>query len=278
MIADPLENSAMQLTAKPPKPRLKSLAKTPAPEASVPALSTPAGGMAVTDQSPPLPRAPAGFAKLPQNCEAVRRRQDEVNAAMALERAREAQSAGSGPAFPNTFKQPTPPPPLPTFPKAQADADPAPDPTIPRLSGAERVNDAIVPLLMKGAMACDNALDFATVQEYRQELLRECGDPKDPLERMLIEQTAVAHFVGLHLQTMTMTCLAHPADLQIVGNVAVQMLGEQRRLTLAVKEYRSPVSALSQPAPCKKEDRGRPPETPGNPRPAMERVGGAKAN
>jgi hypothetical protein len=244
--------------------------------ASVPAF--PAKAAANAEQPPPPPKAPAGFAKLPPNHELVIRRQREINAAMALERAREADLAGSGPAFPNTFKPLAPPPPLPTFPKAQADASPAPDPAIPRLCGADRVREAVVPLLMKGAMACDNALDFATVQKYRQELLQESGNPRDPLERMLIEQIAVAHFVGLHLQNMAMTCLAHPADLQIVGNVVVQMLGEQRRLTLAVKEYRTPQSASSQSASRSKEGCARPSEAVAEANTVARKGGGVEAD
>jgi hypothetical protein len=71
--------------------------------------------------------------------------------------------------------------------------------------------------------------------------LRDAGNPTDPIEIMLLEQFAMAHFrLGqLHIQADVAT---DAERLKILNAVAVRLLGELRRLALAIRLYRTPVS------------------------------------
>jgi hypothetical protein len=64
---------------------------------------------------------------------------------------------------------------------------------------AKMVRDAVIPALMQTAIAPRGTIDGKTVRGYRDELLREMGDPADALERMLIEQAALAHVMVMQL-------------------------------------------------------------------------------
>jgi hypothetical protein len=73
---------------------------------------------------------------------------------------------------------------------------------------------------------------------YRNMLLRDAGDPSDPMERMLIEQIALAHFsIG---QLRIKSCSVENAKLAVAfSDSATRLLGELRRCTLALEEYRA---------------------------------------
>jgi hypothetical protein len=127
--------------------------------------------------------------------------------------------------------------------------NPAVDPPIPRPSGIDLVRNGVVPCLMKRAIDWKTTvLDGKAVREYRDELLQELGNPKDPLLRMLIEQAAVMHVVILQLQVMTVDRLTDCKCLKIYSDAAIRMMTEMRNVTLAVRRYRA-----GTPAPSSKD-------------------------
>jgi hypothetical protein len=79
---------------------------------------------------------------------------------------------------------------------------------------------------------------------YVHQLLHDAGDPKDPIERMLVEELVLAHHtigrfhvLSADAQGATEACLYQAA--------AVRLLGEFRKTALALKSYRLPGAAPS---------------------------------
>ncbi|MCE9552873.1 MAG: hypothetical protein K8T91_05795 [Planctomycetes bacterium] len=92
-----------------------------------------------------------------------------------------------------------------------------------------------------GASLGDNvpaqAFDF-----YMQGLLKEAGQPTDPIERMLVEQIALAHHnIGrLYLLAAGAETLVQAATYNAA---AVRLVAEFRRTALSLKKYREPPAA-----------------------------------
>lgn len=76
---------------------------------------------------------------------------------------------------------------------------------------------------------------------YLDNFLEEAGAPTDPVERMLLEQIAIAHHgIGrLHTEAASATT---PEAANIYNSAAAKLLGEFRRCVLALREYRLPVA------------------------------------
>ena len=73
---------------------------------------------------------------------------------------------------------------------------------------------------------------------YRDRLLQDAGNPTDPIEVMLIEQLALAHFNIGRLQIKS--CGADSPQLQVAySDAATRLLGEFRRCTLALEDLRA---------------------------------------
>ena len=91
-------------------------------------------------------------------------------------------------------------------------------------------------------MLMASAVGFSDLQaegffQYLVWMLKEAGSPRDPLEQILLCQTALAHFrVGvLH----TSAAVATDRDaVEVYANAATRLTGELRRLALTVAEYR----------------------------------------
>jgi hypothetical protein len=72
-----------------------------------------------------------------------------------------------------------------------------------------------------------------------EQLLVEAGNPTDPIERMLVEQIALAyHMIGrLYVEAATAKTTDHA---KVANAAAARLLGEFRRCTLTLKRYREP--------------------------------------
>jgi len=77
---------------------------------------------------------------------------------------------------------------------------------------------------------------------YRDIMLHEAGNPSDPIERMLIEQLALAHFsIG---QLRIRSCSTESPKMAIAfADAATRLLGELRRCSLALEDYRAKQAA-----------------------------------
>ena len=74
---------------------------------------------------------------------------------------------------------------------------------------------------------------------YMEQLLVDCGDTADPIERMLIEQIALAHHnIGrLHVQAARAETIQ---QANAYNSAAARLLAEFRRTVSTLKNYREP--------------------------------------
>lgn len=79
-------------------------------------------------------------------------------------------------------------------------------------------------------------------QAYRDQLMRDSGNPSDPIERMLIEQLALAHHQIGQLHYRASQAIS-PEAAKVYLGATCRFLAELRRLALALRQYRSPVTA-----------------------------------
>jgi hypothetical protein len=91
-------------------------------------------------------------------------------------------------------------------------------------------------------------IDQHAYKLYRDHLLADCGSPTDPIEIMIIEQLALAHFgVGL------LSCkAANAGKVEAVGvyaGAAARLMGEFRRSALALQAYRAASRQLAMVSP-----------------------------
>lgn len=80
---------------------------------------------------------------------------------------------------------------------------------------------------------------------YRDIILHEAGNPTDPIERMLIEQLALAHFsIG---QLRIRACATENPKMAIAfSDAATRLLSELRRCSLALEDYRAKQAARAE--------------------------------
>ena len=92
---------------------------------------------------------------------------------------------------------------------------------------------------LRATMAGTFTLDGDAFRAYRDGLMRDAGDPADPIEVMLIEQLMLAHHnVGrLHMQA---AAARDPEEARLCNAAAVRLMAEFRRSALALRTYRVP--------------------------------------
>ena len=115
------------------------------------------------------------------------------------------------------------------------------------------------------ARSVTDSFDTPVYKAYRDQLLQDSGAPTDPLEVMLIEQMAIAHFnIGrLHMKSGS---IGNDKLAIAYSDAATRLLGEFRRCTLALEEYRGKQIARIEGA-ASPEDTQRPSPTPSNGKP-----------
>jgi len=113
------------------------------------------------------------------------------------------------------------------------------------LEKAERQADIIrnvaFPSVMASEIPINKEVGASGFRIYLDKLLKDAGNPTDPIERMMVEQLAMAHHrIGqLHVQVEQ----ARTAEeAKVYSAAAVRLTGEFRRLALAVRLYRQPIS------------------------------------
>lgn len=102
---------------------------------------------------------------------------------------------------------------------------------------AEILRELAFPASMAEALGLERTVGPSGYKCYLEGLLKDCGDPQDPVERMFIAQLALAHFrIGrLHAAAAK----AETTEGVRVHNAAVARLwGEFRRSALALRAYR----------------------------------------
>lgn len=121
-------------------------------------------------------------------------------------------------------------------------AEPDFQPTAEEINSAHAANlrEKSGPAFAYSLVASSISNDIApeALVEYRRQFLKDCGDPRDPLVILLIDQVLIANFaVGrLHLKSV-LTGEANSAAAY--SNCAVRLMGELRRCVLALDALRS---------------------------------------
>lgn len=103
--------------------------------------------------------------------------------------------------------------------------------------GAEGLRAGVFPALMATALNLDRFFDANAYKIYLANVMRDLGDPKDPVERMLVEQLCMAHFRVAQLHAAAGQANGLEAT-KLLNTVAARMLGELRRTALSLKAYR----------------------------------------
>jgi len=152
-----------------------------------------------------------------------------------------------------------------------------------RESGIQLIEPSTIPIQTDIAVSASIAPHISTeaFKIYRQTLLEQSGSPSDPIEIMLIEQIALAHFhIGrLHLRS----CSAADGTLAVAfADAATRLTAEFRRSALALEEYRAKqiarkglAATMDRPAlAAPLEQNGKPPRTKAKRKPAVAKVDG----
>lgn len=108
--------------------------------------------------------------------------------------------------------------------------------------GAELLREGIFPALMASALGLDSFVETPAFRVFLQRLMADLGNPQDPIEKMLAEQLALAHFRIAQLHIGAGQAKSQEA-VKLYNTVCARMLGEFRRSCLALRALRAPPTA-----------------------------------
>jgi hypothetical protein len=115
---------------------------------------------------------------------------------------------------------------------------------------AEVLHEQMFAALMADALGYDEPFDGQAAQAYLECLLEDAGNPRDPIERMMVEQLAVAHFRIAQLHVRAQKAQGVEAA-KLYTAAAARLLGEFRRTALALRPYRGRLPEDRSDANCK---------------------------
>jgi hypothetical protein len=105
---------------------------------------------------------------------------------------------------------------------------------------AEVLRETLFPAMMAEAIGYDNLFGSAAYKTFLDRFIKDAGSPTDPVETMLLQQLAVAHFrIGqLHIGA---SHAQGTEAMKLYTAAASRLLGEFRRTALALRAYRGRV-------------------------------------
>jgi hypothetical protein len=142
---------------------------------------------------------------------------------------------------------------------ALAEPEPSPDPrTAQQKAESLRELGTAAYLYAAAASVVGDTYDVPAWKCYLDSFLEEAGNPSDPVERMLLEQLALAHHsLGrLHVWAGSRQSVAEAA---LVYAAIARLVGELRRTALTLKAYRQSTADKA----VNREPLGTPPEPEG---------------
>lgn len=99
------------------------------------------------------------------------------------------------------------------------------------------VKNVIAPAALATAMGVESKIEASGCRVYLDNLVKDSGNPVDPVEIMLLEQTAMCHLLAMKLQSKASGVEGTEAiELYLSG--AARLSSEFRKTALALKEYR----------------------------------------
>jgi hypothetical protein len=154
--------------------------------------------------------------------------------------------------------------------KPGPDHEPEPPPEVVAAQQAVNLREVSAAGYLHWAVSTSLSDDLnpAAFKLFRDKLLEDAGNPTDPIEVMLIEQVALAHFHIGRLQVRS--CGAASPQLQVAySDAATRLLGEFRRCTLALEDLRAKQDARRERnADADRVKNKAPAERNGSPRPS----------
>ncbi len=111
---------------------------------------------------------------------------------------------------------------------------------------AEQIDERIFPAFLfstlKGSVG--DQIDPEVYQAWVKKQLRESGSPRDPIERLLVEQVLLAH-QHVCILTNRSTTSKSAKDTAAYATAVARLQAEIRRTSLALKEYRQAAGGRS---------------------------------
>ena len=102
---------------------------------------------------------------------------------------------------------------------------------------ASVVKRGITPTALAMVLDMENMIVAAGCRVYLDDLVRESGNPSDPVEIMLLEQLAMCHQYSIQMQALSKKAEGIEA-IELYMSGAARLSGEFRKTALALKEYR----------------------------------------
>jgi hypothetical protein len=115
---------------------------------------------------------------------------------------------------------------------------------------AQVLREQLFAALMADALGYDDPFDGPAARAYLERLCEDAGNPRDPIERMMVEQLAVAHFRIVQLHVRAQKAQGVEAA-KLYNGAAARLLGEFRRTALGLRAYRSRLPEDRPDAKCK---------------------------
>jgi hypothetical protein len=115
---------------------------------------------------------------------------------------------------------------------------------------AQVLREQLFAALMADALGYNDPFDGQAAKTYLERLLEDAGRPRDPIERMMLEQLAVAHFRIAQLHVRAQKAQGVEAA-KLYNAAAARLLGEFRRTALALRAYRGRLPEDRSDAKCK---------------------------
>jgi hypothetical protein len=103
---------------------------------------------------------------------------------------------------------------------------------------AEVLNKMVFPTMMSEAVEISQYINGSACRIYLERFLVDCGNPTDPVERMMLEQLALAHFRTGQLHAKA-GITENAEAVKLLSAAAARLLGEFRRTALALRVYRA---------------------------------------
>jgi hypothetical protein len=133
-------------------------------------------------------------------------------------------------------------------PKSPDTAEHGPTGNNPPLDQRERIDRQARYLSERYSANCVAAMLSYIVNEpeaaliYIERFLKESGNPKDPVLRVLLEQMAMAH-LRLAKLNVDASLAKSPENQKVLTSAAARLLDEVRKLALGIKAYREPAAS-----------------------------------
>jgi len=100
------------------------------------------------------------------------------------------------------------------------------------------IKDGIFAAQMSSTLRLGSTFDANAFRVFLEQLSKDAGSPTDPVERMILEQIALAHYRLGELYVKASAAAGNEAT-KILNAATARLLGEFRRTTLALASYRS---------------------------------------